>query len=97
MANQQSFWPRIIESVNKPLGFYTLALLIMEGFLAIVLVASDLKPDYKYYGMWIGVGMFLLVVSIVSVCVWFKPKNIMFDQFGHLIDSRNAYIRKHVN
>lgn len=87
MNNSKAVWPKLIESINKPLGFFALALLIVEAFLATVLIGSDLKPEDKFYGMWIGVGMFLLVVLIVGICVWFKPRNLMYDQYGHLVDS----------
>jgi heme A synthase len=87
MSNAKSGWSKIIESINKPLGFFALALLIVEAFLATVLIGSNLEPQHKYCGMWIGVGMFLLVVLIVGICVWVKPRNLMYDQYGHLVDS----------
>jgi hypothetical protein len=64
-----------IQSVNNPLGFFALALLTVEGFLGIVLIfARDPHPvDLSSWGMWIGAGLFLAVVIIVSILTWFKP------------------------
>ena len=84
MQQSQGNWVRIIEAIDKPLGFYVLALLIIEGFLALVLTLSGLEADVKERGMWSGVGMFILVVSIVSVIVWFKPTNLTFTELGSL-------------
>lgn len=38
---------KIIEAVTAPLGFFVLALLIVEGFLATVLVGADLENTHK--------------------------------------------------
>ena len=84
MQQSQGNWVRIIEAIDKPLGFYVLALLIIEGFLALVLTLSGLEADVKERGMWSGVGMFLLVLIIVSVIVWFKPTNLTFTELGSL-------------
>ena len=35
MQQTQSGWSRIIEAVDKPLGFFVVALLIVEGFLSL--------------------------------------------------------------
>ena len=68
---------RIIDA-DKPLGFYVLALLIVEVFLTTVLVLSNLTPDHKYQGMWAGVGMFVFLILVVSLLVWRKPNNLIF-------------------
>lgn len=81
---------KIIEAITAPLGFFVLALLIVEGFLATVLVAAELdKPD-KVLGMWLGVGLFFFVMLAVFILVWFKPENLTFDKSAHLIDRGKA-------
>lgn len=74
----------IIDTINHPLGFFVLALLIIEAFLAMVLIFSDLEPDKKYIGMWLGLVLFLIVVGIVAILVWCKPKNLTFGEESHL-------------
>jgi uncharacterized membrane protein (DUF485 family) len=74
----------VLESINAPLGLYVLALLIVETFLAAVLIGSNLDPNDKVVGMWAGVGMFVLVVVIVTILVWFKPSHLTYDKSAHL-------------
>lgn len=76
----------IINTVNSPLGFFALSLLIVEGFLGIVLIFSGLENNGKFWGMIIGTLLFGLVVIIVSLLVAFKPKNITFGQESHLME-----------
>ena len=77
-------------AVTAPLGFFVLALLIVEGFLGTVLVAADLENVAKVIGMWMGVGMFVLVMLAVFLLVWFKPQSLTFDKDAHLIDKGKA-------
>jgi len=87
MTNSRSVWPRIIEAVDKPLVFYALVLLIVEAFLTAALLGADLRPEDKLYVIWIGIGVFLIVAGFVSLCVLFKPRNLMYDKYAHLINS----------
>ena len=65
----------ILSIINNPLSFFALALLISEGFLGIVLVfAKEPHPIHlSFWGMWIGAGMFILVILIVAILTWSKP------------------------
>lgn len=74
----------IIQAITSPLGFFALSLLIVEGFLTIALVFSDLDAPSKYIGMLIGAGLFVLVVIGVLLLVWFKPTNLTFGEKSHL-------------
>ena len=87
MKSYVSATQRIIEAVTAPLGFFVLALLIVETFLASVLVGAGLTDVYKSIGMWLGVGLFVFVNVLVFILVWFKPQNLTFDKKAHLIDS----------
>ncbi len=89
MENNNENRAGLIDNVNSPLGFFALSLLIVEGFLTITLIFSDLDPKSKYYGMLIGAGLFLIVVIGVLILVWCKPKNLIFKQEGHLLDGKN--------
>lgn len=79
---------RLIEVITSPIGFFVLALLIVEAFLATVLVGGSLAPQDKMTCVWLGVGMFVLVVAIVSLLVWFKSKAFVFDRQAHLDEYR---------
>lgn len=76
----------LVEAINAPLGFFVLALLIVESFLATVLIGANLPNEEKITGMWAGIGLFVLVIVAVFVLDWFKPSNLTFDKQAHLID-----------
>lgn len=90
MGRPKSVLVRILEVVDKPLGFFVLALLIIESFLALVLSLSNLNEEHKFYGLLLGVGMFLFVVVVVSFIVAWKPQNLTYDRDAHLIDRGKA-------
>ena len=85
-ANDSSGRSRLILAINSPLGFFVLALLIVESFLGIVLTYADIDKEFKNTFIWIGCGLFVLVTIIVSLLVWFKPENLTFDKDAHLVD-----------
>lgn len=70
----------ILSVIKSPLGFYVLALLIVESFLTIVLTVSNLTTDHKMTGLYMGVGLFVIVTFFVTLLVWHKPENITLDQ-----------------
>lgn len=90
MQQSRPGWCRIIEAIDKPLGFYVLALLIVESFLTIVITVADLEPRVKEFGMWAGVGLFLAVVGVVTLCVWYKPTHLTFTERGSLVEMGKA-------
>ena len=74
-----------MEVITAPLGFFVLALLIVETFLATALIANkNLAPSDVKICVFLGVGMFILVVGIVAILVWQKPDNLTFDKDAHL-------------
>ena len=76
---------KVLPKVSSPLGFAALALGIVEGFLGWVVVYSDkLESEHRFYGMLLGVFLFVLVVSGVGLIVWKKPRNLMYTEEAHL-------------
>ncbi len=67
---------RVITAVNTPLGFFVLALLIVEAFLATVLVGAELDSNQKITGMWLGIILFALVTAAVFALVWCENKGV---------------------
>lgn len=82
---------RIIEAITAPLGFFVLALLIVESFLAAALVGAQLEPSTQLTAIWLGVGMFALVTAGVFILVWHKPENLTFDKQAHLDRGRGTF------
>lgn len=80
---------KLVEAVSAPLGFYVLSLLIVEAFLASVLLGpSGLAATDKVTLAYVGVGLFVLVFVAVSVLVWFKATNLTFGAKEHLQATR---------
>jgi hypothetical protein len=77
---------KLVEAINTPLGFFVLALLIVEAFLATVLLWAELASTEKMNCVWLGVGLFILVVAIVGILVWHRPLHLTFDRDAHLLD-----------
>lgn len=76
----------VLEAITTPLGFFVLALLIVESFIGAILVCGALDSKDKITAMFLGVGMFVLVVGIVAFLDWHKPSNLTFDRDAHLLD-----------
>lgn len=76
----------VLEAITSPLGFFVLALLIVEAFLGTVLIGAQLQPEQKIIGRYLGVAMFVLVVVGVWILVWTRPSNLTFDKHAHLVD-----------
>lgn len=74
----------ILEAITAPLGFFVLALLIVESFLGLVLTRTNLEKSDIIPGIYVGVGLFCFVVILVFVLVWFKPENLTFDKEANL-------------
>ena len=75
---------QLIEAITAPLGFFVLALLIVESFLATVLIGTAIENRDKLNGIYLGIGLFVFVTLIVTILVWFKPDNLTFDKEAHL-------------
>ena len=73
----------IIHAISTPLGFYVLSLLIVEATIGLVLTASKLSEDHVWAGFFVAVGLFLLVVIIVTGLVICCPRNLLFGKEEH--------------
>lgn len=85
MNHSHSGLARIIDAIDKPLGFYVLALLIVELFLTTILTLSDLDQAAITWGMWAGIVLFVLVLAAVTALVWFKPTHLTFTGYETLV------------
>ena len=90
--SRQSTVVRLVEVTRAPLGFFVLALLIVEAFLGTVLLGSDSPMEDKVFLAYTGVCMFVLVVLVVTALVWVKPENLTFDKQAHLDSQLRAAV-----
>ncbi len=77
----------IIDAINNPLGFFVLALLIIESFLGSVLSLSNIEKSSIPTFIWVGCISFAGVVIVVVFLVWFKPENLIYDKYSHLVNN----------
>ena len=77
--------------MTAPLGFFVLALLIVESFLAAALLGGSLNASNQITVLWMGAVLFVFVTLAVAVLVWNKPENLTFDKQAHLDRSMAEY------
>lgn len=75
---------KAVQAVHSPLGFFALALLIVEGFLFGAGAWFDLDPTMRIGAMAVGVVLFLVVFGTVVALVVKYPKNLVFSEESHL-------------
>ena len=73
----------VIQAITTPLGFYVLALLIVEATLGIVLVCSRLDPDKVWYGFLCIIGIFIGVIVVVTLFAWRNPRHLLYGKEEH--------------
>jgi hypothetical protein len=71
---------KLLGAVQTPLGFYVLALLIIESTLGMVLSLAGFEQHYKWYGFLLMIAVFTGVVLVVSGLTVFKPKNLLYGK-----------------
>ena len=74
----------IIKGVTTNLAFFVLALLIIEGFIVLVVKFSVFDNTQKFQAMCLGIILFFIELIIVSIIVWFKPENLLYNIEGML-------------
>jgi cyanate permease len=74
----------IIRSVNTPLGFYVLTLLIVEATVAIVLSWSKLSEEHVWDGFLCMLAIFAVVVIFVTILVFWLPRNLLYGKEEHV-------------
>ena len=75
---------KTLAQIQTPLGFYVLALLIVESTLAIVLTAAGFEQVYKWYGFLFMIAVFAAVVLIVTILTFVNPRNLLYGKEEHL-------------
>ena len=79
-----SFRFKAIQAIHSPLGFFVLALLIVEGFLFGAGAWFDLSSEWRIVATGVGVFLFLVVFGTVVWLVVCYPKNLVFSEESHL-------------
>lgn len=76
----------VIKSIDSPLGFFVLALFIVEGFSTFTTftIFSKLSGENLFWYVLIaGPGLFIFLIIVVSIFVWYKPDSLTYDRYAH--------------
>lgn len=79
-----SLQARAVQAVHSPLGFFVLALLIVESFLFGAGTWFGLSATWKLSAIGIGVLLFIGVFGTVVWLVVKHPKNLVFSEESHV-------------
>lgn len=75
---------RIVRAAHSPLGFFVLALLIVETFLLGSGTWFGLSEAWKIVALCVGVILFLVVFGTVVWLVIAYPQNLVFGEESHV-------------
>lgn len=75
---------KAVQAVHSPLGFFVLALLIVESFLFGTGTWFGLPEPWKIAAIGIGVLLFLAVFGTVVWLVVKYPQNLVFSEESHV-------------
>jgi hypothetical protein len=75
---------KVVQAVHSPLGFFVLALLIVEAFLWGAGTSFGLSEKWRIAALAIGVLLFLIVFGAVFWLVVNKPENLVFSEESHV-------------
>ena len=75
---------KTIKIVNTPLSFFVLALLIIESFLALIILKSDIDNAFKIPLIYAGLILFLIEISYVFCLIYIgKAKDLTYNKENH--------------
>lgn len=75
---------KTIQAVQSPLGFFALALLIVEAFLLGAGSWFELSESWKIVALGVGVLLFLALTGAVVWLVVRYPQNLVFSEESHV-------------
>ena len=84
MQSSLSIRYRMVQAVHSPLGFFVLALLIVEAFLFGAGIWFELSDTWRLIAIGTGVGLFLLVFCTVVWLVVKYPQYLVFGEESHV-------------
>lgn len=83
-ATLLSIRSKAVQAVHSPLGFFVLALLIVETFLWGSGTWFGLPQEWRITALGIGVALFLVVFFTVVWLVVTRPENLVFSEESHV-------------
>jgi hypothetical protein len=84
IAQSVSIRSKAVAAVHSPLGFFVLALTIVETFLLGAGAWFGLPDTWKVAALGVGVLLFLIVFATVVWLVVTHPENLVFSEESHV-------------
>lgn len=75
---------KVVQAIHTPLGFFVLALLIVETFLFGAGSVFGLSEGWKIAAIGVGILLFLIVFGTVVWLVVAHPQNLVFGEESHV-------------
>lgn len=75
---------KAVQAIHSPLGFFVLALLIVEAFLLGAGIWFNLPELYKIIAIGVGIILFIGVFATVVWLVVRYPQNLVFSEESHI-------------
>lgn len=75
---------KAVQAVHSPLGFFVLALLVVETFLFGTGMWFNLSEPWRIAAIAVGVLLFLIVFGTVVWLVVSYPQNLVFSEESHV-------------
>jgi hypothetical protein len=73
----------LIGAITTPLGFYVLALLIIESLLSVVLTCSKLTEEHVWDGFILMIVVLAGVLAVVTFFAYKSPQNLLYGKEEH--------------
>ena len=87
---EQRGWGRILQSITAPVVLFGLVTLVIGGTTVAVVGFSDLSPGRILVVLGAGV-LFLVILLMVFLLTWFKPRNLIYSEAGYLEERAMAW------
>ena len=76
--NTKTSWPSIIRQIQTPLGFYALALLIVESALSVTVGLVDKEQKLTVFA-WIILVFGMVIVIVTGLVIW-DPRRLLYGK-----------------
>jgi len=75
--------------VKTPLSFF----FRVVGYMGLIVLAAFAfgEPELQRLVFLVGIGLFLLLITVVVVFAWCRPRNLVYGETGHRAESKMAF------
>ena len=81
-------WASILKAVRNPLGFFALALLVVEAAIGAI-VAYRLEDQDVFWALVLMAVLFVVITGLVAVIAFWRPRHL-YEQVDELKNTANS-------